>query len=121
MYIKYLLVGGLNTLFGYLVVIALLFLGVHYAVSVLVATILGVVFNYRSYGRFVFNNRSWSGRYFIRFVGFYMVLYSLNVVIIAVMKYYGVNLYIASFIAVLLIAGLGFVFNQRYVYATKIN
>ena len=44
----------LNTVFGYSIYAGLVFAGVPYLAALLAATVLGVVFNYLSFGRIVF-------------------------------------------------------------------
>ena len=75
-FFKYLVVGGVNTLFGYSVFAICLFFGFHYSLAVLVATILGVLFNFQSYGRLVFQNHSWV--LLVRFILVYTIIYLVN-------------------------------------------
>ncbi|BBN58992.1 GtrA family protein [Hydrogenovibrio marinus] len=117
MYLKYLTIGVVNTLVGYFLLVVLLFFGFHYAAAVLLATVAGILFNYRTYGIYVFNNKSW--RYLFRFFMIYAALYFLNVSIIAFFNQYNMNLYLASFLALIPIAYLSFFLNKRYVYAKK--
>ena len=56
-FIKFLFVGGVNTVFGYSIFALFLFLGMHYAVATLFATILGILFNFKTTGVIVFNNK----------------------------------------------------------------
>ena len=46
--IKFLVVGAVNTVFGYSCYAGLLFIGLHYSLAALFGTLLGVVFNYLS-------------------------------------------------------------------------
>ena len=56
-FLGFLLVGGVNTAFGYGMFVVCLWLGMHYAVAAAVATLLGVLFNFFSTGGLVFKNR----------------------------------------------------------------
>ena len=51
---KFLLVGVLNTLFGYFLYGSLILIGLNYKYAVLLATIIGVLFNFQTTGRLVF-------------------------------------------------------------------
>ena len=51
---KFLLVGVLNTLFGYFLYGSLILIGLDYKYAVLLATIIGVLFNFQTTGRLVF-------------------------------------------------------------------
>ncbi|MBQ8045896.1 MAG: GtrA family protein, partial [Bacteroidales bacterium] len=57
-FIRFVLVAILNTLFGYGVYSLLVFLGLHYSVATLGSTVLGVLFNFKTYGVLVFKNTS---------------------------------------------------------------
>ncbi|WP_084442217.1 GtrA family protein [Termitidicoccus mucosus] len=59
--IKFLLVGVLNTLVGYGLFCFFVFTGLHYSFAVLIATILGVLFNFQSTRKLVFNDRHGCG------------------------------------------------------------
>lgn len=64
----FLLVGVMNAAFGYGCFAAFLYLGLHYSLALLLATILGVLFNFKSIGALVFGSKkivsssvSWPG------------------------------------------------------------
>jgi putative flippase GtrA len=54
-FVRFLAVGGLNTLFGYGVFSLLVLAGLAPGVALLVATVLGVLFNYFTTGKIVFS------------------------------------------------------------------
>ena len=75
--ISFLAAGVLNTLFGYAAYAVLLFVGCSYPVALLLATIVGVMFNYFSFGKFVFSDhRDWIE--FSKFVAVYVAIYAMN-------------------------------------------
>ena len=111
---KYLLIGGVNTVFGYCVFAFLLFFGIHYSLAVLVATILGILFNFKTYGRFVFNNHSWN--LLGRFIFVYATIYLVNITLLLVFDLLVSNLYISGAMATPVIAYLGYILNRRYVW-----
>ena len=114
LFYKYLLIGGVNTVFGYCVFAFLLFFGIHYSLAVLVATILGILFNFQTYGRFVFKNHSWS--LLGRFVFVYTTIYFFNITLLLVFDLLVSNLYISGAMATPVIAYLGYILNKRYVW-----
>lgn len=69
--------GVLNTVFGYVVYAALILLGLPYLTALLVATVLGVIFNYFSFGRMVFDGHM-NGRVFGKFLLAYALIYAVN-------------------------------------------
>ena len=114
---KYLLVGGVNTVFGYSVFAILLFFGLHYSLAVLVGTILGVLFNFQSYGRLVFKNHSW---YFLsRYITVYILIYFVNLILLLMFDLLVSNLYISGLMVIPFIAYLGYFLNKRYVWKTS--
>jgi len=111
---KYLLVGGLNTTFGYCVFVTFLFFGLHFSLAVLISTILGVLFNFQSYGRLVFQNHSVN--LLGRFIFVYTIIYFTNILLILLFERLVFNLYYSGALAIPFIAYLGFNLNKRYVW-----
>ena len=114
LFYKYLLIGGVNTVFGYCVFAFLLFFGIHYSLAVLVATILGILFNFQTYGRFVFKNHSWN--LLGRFVFVYTIIYLANITLLLAFDLLVSNLYISGAMTTPVIAYLGYILNKRYVW-----
>lgn len=74
---RFLGVGVLNTLFGYLVYALLIIVQAPPLLALLLATIFGIIFNYFSIGRLVFRNQSkWTT--FVRFICAYAIVYTIN-------------------------------------------
>ncbi|MGC9402618.1 GtrA family protein [Vibrio genomosp. F10 str. 9ZC157] len=80
-FVRYLLVGGLNTVFGYCIYSIFVFSGVGYSQSLLIATISGVFFNYITFSKVVFNS---SHKWIVlaKFIVCYVVVYFLNVTLL---------------------------------------
>lgn len=55
-FMKYLIVGGLNTLVGYLIFSAFIFGGIGSALAVIATTVIGALFNFASTGWIVFRS-----------------------------------------------------------------
>jgi len=111
---KFLLVGALNTLFGYSLFVFLLYVGLHYTVAVLVGTILGVLFNFKTTGKLVFGSSD--NRLLYKFVGVYVIIYCLNIVSLYLFEQSGVNLYLGGAILILPMAFISFVLNKKIVF-----
>ena len=114
---KYLIVGGVNTAFGYSVFAILVFFGFHYSLAVLIATILGVLFNFQSYGRLVFKNHSW--HFLGRYITTYIFIYFVNLLLLLLFDLLVSNLYISGLMVIPFIAYLGYFLNKRYVWKTS--
>lgn len=117
LFIRYLLVGGLNTVFGYTVFALLVYLGLHYSIALFFATVAGIFFNFKTIGHFVFARSEW--KFLWKFIMIYGVLYIVNVCCIFVLLYYVNNVYLANALALIIIAGLGFFLNRSFVYANN--
>lgn len=58
-FVKFVFVGCLNTVFGYSIFASLYLVGVPPRIAIVLATFIGVFFNFFSTGRLVFKNNSW--------------------------------------------------------------
>lgn len=112
--IRFFLVGGLNTLFGYGAFASLLFIGFHYAWAALLGTVAGVIFNFFTTGRLVFD-RSTSGG-LIRFVAVYALVYLLNVAALWAFERLGINPYVSGLILIVPMACLSYLLMRRFVF-----
>lgn len=117
-FIRFLFVGALNTLFGYLVYALFIFLGLHYSLAVFCSTILGILFNFKTIGVIVFNNNN--NRLIFRFFAVYGINYILNVAGLTLLKFMGSdNMYINGLFLVLPLALLSFLLNKKYVFLKR--
>jgi putative flippase GtrA len=117
-FIRFLVVGGINTLFGYAVFALFIFLGLHYSLAILLATILGVLFNFQTYGRFVFYDKRF--RLIVPFVLVYVVYYLVYVSGLAALKHVGLNDYVAGAVLAVPVAFVAFTLNKRFVFTRKV-
>jgi len=113
-FIRFLFVGGINTLFGYALFAFLIYLKFHYSLAVLFGTFLGILFNFRTTGKIVFNNMD--NTLLWRFVGVYAVTYLVNVACLKVFDIYKVNILFAGALLVLPVAALSFLLQKKFVF-----
>lgn len=112
--IRFLVVGGLNTVFGYSLFAVFTFIGLTYPVAIGLATIGGVLFNFQSIGRLVFDGAPRSR--FWRFVGVYCVIYLVNLGGVRLLLSLGANVYVANAITLVPLSLLAFILNRRFVF-----
>jgi len=112
--LNFISVGIINTLVGYGLYAVFIFLGLHYTTAVLFATVLGVLFNFKTIGKFVFHKND--NRLIFKFVGVYAVVFCVNIIVIKVLLWYGMDEYIAGFCAIIPSAVVSFVLNKWFVY-----
>ena len=88
-FVRFLIVGGLNTVVGYALFAGLVLAGLQPELALWIATVLGVIFNFMTTGSLVFRNRQ-KGRIF-RFIGVYVVVYLMNAGALRYLLSIGVN------------------------------
>ncbi len=116
-FLRFLVVGGINTLFGYGVFAFFIFLKFHYSIAALCGTVLGVLFNFQTIGRIVF--REHDIKLIFRFVGVYAVVYGINVLGLKVFDIFHVTAYISGAVLVLPLALLSYFLNKLFVFNKK--
>lgn len=113
-FLRFLAVGLLNTAFGYGCYALLLLAGAHYAVALMIATVLGVLFNFKTTGRLVF--RSSDNRLLGRFVAAYVGLYLLNVAGVHALGSLNANAFVAGAIMLPVMALVAYPVNKFLVF-----
>ena len=113
-FLRFLVVGVINTLFSYTIYALLTFLGVHYSLSIFLANGLGVLFNSKTIGKFVFNVRE--NHFIFRFFLIYLVIYILSVFSVKFLLQIQVNKYLAGGLIALPMAILSFTLNKKFVF-----
>ena len=116
-FVRFLLVGGLNTAFGYGVYAAALFLGAHYALAATLSTVLGVLFNFFTTGSLVF--RRLDGSRLHRFVAVYAVTWAVGVLALKAARSLDVDLYLAGLVLLLPSAALSFFLLRTFVFQER--
>ena len=115
-FVKFLLVGALNTAFGYGLFAGALWLGLHYAAASAIATVLGILFNFQSTGRLVFDNLH--PRQFWRFVLVYAFSFCANLAGLALILHFtDLNAYVVGALLLLPTALLTFILQKKLVFS----
>lgn len=113
-FVRFLVIGLLNTLFGYGCFVLLLYLGLHYALALLIATVIGILFNFMTTGRLVF--RSDANHLLLRFVGVYLAVYTVNVAGLKALSQLGWSGYMSGAVLLLPVAALSYFLNKKFVF-----
>ncbi len=114
--IRFLVVGGLNTVFGFSVYSIFILLHLHYVLAALLGQICGILFNFKTTGTIVFKNKD--NRLIFRFFAVYLVTYLITIGLLKLFSIYGVGSLVAGAIIILPIAFLSFLLNKRFVFDT---
>lgn len=112
--IRFLLVGLLNAAFGYGCFGLMVYAGVNRHLALLIATGLGVLFNYKTAAALVFQTPG--KRRIFRFVLAYSIVYIINVVGIDVLMWLGLSVYLAAALLLGPCAAIGFLIQKYYVF-----
>jgi len=119
-FVRFILVGILNTMVGYGLFALFIFIGLHYSLAVLFSTILGVLFNFKSIGRLVFNTKN--NKKIYHFIGVYTFLYLLNVSGLWGLSSIGIeDMYVAGAVLLAPLAIMSFILNRKFVFNQKVN
>jgi putative flippase GtrA len=113
-FFRFLVVGGLNTAFGYGVFALFIVMGIHYAIAALLGTVLGILFNFKTTGMLVF--RSHDNALIAKFFAVYGVNYLIGVLILKTFKALGVHVLVTAALSILPMAALSFLLMRRFVF-----
>ena len=111
----FLVVGAINTGFGYAAFALFLWFGFEKSMAVVLGTIAGVMFNYRTIGS-VFSAQGVSR--LPHFVATYGVLLAANIALLRLVTAIGVGPYPAEALVVLAIAPVSFWIMRRFVFGS---
>lgn len=112
---RFLVVGAVNTLFGYGVFFVLLRAGLAPTAALAFATIIGVLFNFVTTGRVVFETAEASRLW--RFLGVYGLVFLLNAALLDAAIRLGVAAAIAQALLLLPCVALSYVLNRAFVFS----
>jgi len=120
LFIRFIAVGLINTIFGYGLYLTCLYIGFNYMLAALISTILGVIFNFFTTGRLVFNSNDNS--LIFKFIFVYLIIYFFTILGITVLNLFTISYEIAGAFMILPNAILAFFLNKRMVFNhEKIN
>jgi len=118
--IRFLIIGCVNTAFAYGIYALSIFLGAHYTLAVLLSTVIGTCFSFKTMGTMVFDNPD--NKLIFKFIAVYTLCYFLNIGILRLLTLLGLtNLYIAGLTSSLLVALISFCLNKWVVFRKKDN
>ena len=110
-FLKFIIAGIVNTFFGYSIYWILLMLNMHFTVALLIASIIGILFNFYTTGTYVFNNNNI--KLLKKFIAIYLFIYVINLVGIKILIYFGFTPSISGLFMQPSIALLGFILQKK--------
>lgn len=110
----FVLVGVLNTAFGYAVYLAGLWSGLSPVLALAIATAVGAVFNYFTIGRLVFAERRL--RLLPRFLAVYAVLYAFNAALLEAIMAAGARAWLAQGLSLPIVVAASYIMMNLVVF-----
>ena len=117
--VRFFLVSGLNTVFGYGLFAILIFVGLHYPYALLASTVAGIIFNFKTIGVLVFGSRN--NLLFFKFIGVYFITYFCSLGLLNLFVFFDVNLYLGGAILIIPMGLFAFVLNRKFVFGNAIQ
>ncbi|MEJ5168885.1 MAG: GtrA family protein [Arcobacteraceae bacterium] len=112
--VRFLFIGTLNTIFYYAIYALFIFIGFNYILALSVSTLIGMLFSFKMFGKFVFNSSD--GRLIAKFVVAVFINYLIAVCLVYMFKQFGFNYYLSGLFASIIGAGSSFLLNKYYVF-----
>jgi len=116
-FILFLIVGLVNTGFGYGLFALLIYLKVHYSIATLISTFIGILFNFKTTGIIVFKNNN--NMLIFRFFLVYGITYLLGLLFLYITNYFKISNYIAGAIWLLPGAVISYFLIKSIVFRFK--
>lgn len=110
-FVVFILVGGINTVFGYSIFAFFIFLKISYYLAFLFAASLGLIFNFMTTGRIVFKNKDFS--LFYKFIIISIIMYFLHIILIRIINVHINNFYISGLMTMSVTALIAFYLNKK--------
>lgn len=114
LFVKFILVGILNTAFGYGAFALLMYTGLHYPAAVVLSTIAGILFNFKTTGVLVFKNKDNS--LIFKFIAVYTLVCITGIIILRLAEIAHINLYFAGLVSTGICAVTAFLLNKNWVF-----
>lgn len=112
--VRFFLVSGVNTFFGYGFFALFLYAGIAYPFALLLSTIMGIVFNFKTIGYLVFKNSR--NILIFKFFGVYGITYLCNLAGLAFFDSMQISNYIGGAILIIPIGLFSFFLNKTFVF-----
>jgi putative flippase GtrA len=113
-FFRYLIAGAVNTLISYLVFSTLLWFGLNFIFSGILASIISLVINFNTIARFVFSDFRYSK--LIGFTFVFILSLTLNLVFMKIISLLGFNYYISAAIVAFPVALITYFLNRFFVF-----
>ena len=118
--LRFLIAGGVNTIFSYLCFATLMYLINIKEFAVTINLLICVMFNYFTSSKFVFRDKTINKEKVIKFYGLYLITYILNLIHLRVtVDIWNWNVYIAQLATLLYLPWISFFLQKKIVFINK--
>ena len=112
-FFKFLFVGFLNTAFSYFIYAFFITVGLIANVALFFQYILGVLWNFKTTGTIVFQNKN--NKLIFKFIASYILTFAINSVFLAILTMF-LNPYLAQALLIMPIALISFIILKKWVF-----
>lgn len=112
-FFRFIIAGVINTLFGWMVFASAFNLSNNISISLIASTVLGVFFNYLTFGGYTF--RKYSRTIFIKFILCYILVYIINLLVLTSLQNY-FSVILAQLILLPIMALLSYLIIKNFVF-----
>lgn len=118
-FVKFLLVGLLNTAFGSTIYVVLIYARLPIWAALLGGNLAGIVFNFFTTGHLVFSDAVLAR--LPRFVGAYLACYIINYISIRILVFLYLSAILSQLLLALPMAALSFYLMSRHVFVSRVD
>lgn len=116
-FIRFLIAGGINTLFSYVCFAILLFVTKNKEIAVTLNLLVAVFFNYSMSARFVFRDKRMGAKQVLKFYLVYFITYPLNLLHLHVtVDIWNWNVYLSQLATLLYMPLISFLLQRKLVF-----
>lgn len=117
---RFVLIGILNSLIGFLSFSIIYYLTDEEKLSLFMAYVFGILFNYKTYSKYVFTNKN--KQIFGNFVIIYISIFLFNNYILYFSTInLGINTYISQLFAICIVTPILYIANKKYVFINEME
>lgn len=116
-FLRYIVVGIVNTSFSYGIYAGLVFVGLEFKVASLMALLIGIAFSFVTQGTIVFSNAT--RKTLVKFILAWVVIYIVNITLISILMRASLNAYIAGAVATVPVTFISYFILKYAVFARK--
>ena len=112
--LRFIFIGMINTLFGYMIFSLFIFIHFTSSLAIIGASIIGIIFNFNTLGRYVFHKPN--KHLIFKFISAYFILTIFNITLQKSLHLMISSDYLSGFFSIVITAVLSFLINKHFVF-----